>query len=102
MIIEICPDERGFYLVDIDIFEETILLCSCMAIKNEDMLLRSISLFKKLAGQLENYHIVKRKGDKALIFLLNNVGEVMAQGMHLQTEAEYIVKKIVKNYEKIS
>ena len=41
----------------------------------------------------------KRKGDKALIFLLNNVGEVMAQGMHLQTEAEYIVKKIVKNYE---
>lgn len=100
MIIEITPDERGFYLVDIDIFEETILLCSCMAIRNEDMLLRSISLFKKLAGQFENYHIVKRKGDKALIFLLNNVGEVMAQGMHLQTEADYIVKKIVKNYEK--
>lgn len=100
MIIEVTPAQNCWYLVDIDLVEEKILLSCDFTITTEDQLLHSISLFKKLAGLPESYHISIVDENRAMLAILTPKCKLLASGVHHPNDVNEIKKRIIKNYEK--
>lgn len=100
MIIEVTPAQNCWYLVDIDLSDEQILLSCDFSITTEDQLLHSISLFKKLAGCCENYHISNIDDNRSMLAILTPKCKLLASGIHHPDDVLKIKKRIIKNYEK--